>query len=409
MTWKAVFYTTALMCMAGIMLGCSGIGLNKNAPLPTLQLDGPGESSIAADSTPRPSSAGVVASGNIVAAREVNVSSGSGGIVLDLLVQAGDEVSAGQVLVRLSGGERLTAALESARLDLLSAQQAREVLDDTLGGERAAAQLRLANANQVLDDAQKKRTWRNYRNGSDSLIAAGQADLILAKDALEKAQDVYDSVSSLDDYSVTKAGALSALATAQRAYDRAVGNLNYLIAMPDPLEVAKVEAELVSARVEVDSARAGLEKLKDGPDAQAATLAEARIANAQAAVTAAQAALADLEVKAPMSGTVAVVHVEAGEWAQPGQPLLVLVDLDHLNVQTSDLSERDVAQIRVGQPATVTINAMDAEASGTVILISPLADTLGGDVIYQTTIRLDEWPEGMLPGMSVDVRIMPNP
>jgi len=36
--------------------------------------------------------------------------------------------------------------------------------------------------------------------------------------------------------------------------------------------------------------------------------------------------------------------------------------------------------------------------------ISPLADTLGGDVVYQATIDLDSIPEGLRSGMSVEVR-----
>jgi len=32
-----------------------------------------------------------------------------------------------------------------------------------------------------------------------------------------------------------------------------------------------------------------------------------------------------------------------------------------------------------------------------------VADTLGGDVVYKTTIELDDPPEGLLAGMSVDV------
>jgi multidrug efflux pump subunit AcrA (membrane-fusion protein) len=401
MKWKVVFFAFVLVFLTA---GCAGIGQNSNAPLPTVMLDNTGGSAGAATSTPRQSSGGVVASGIIVAAREVKVSPASGGIVLEMAVREGDLITAGQTLARLSGSERLTAALESARLELLSAQQARKALDDALAPARAKAQLRLATANQTLDAAQKKRTWRQYRNGSDSLINAGQADLILAKDRLEKAQTAYDSVSAQNDFSVDKAGALSALAAAQRAYDRAVGNLDYLNAMPNELEVALAEAELVSAKAEAESARIGLEKLQNGPDAEEIALAEARIGNAQAAVNAARAALADLEIKAPMNGTVGAVLVQAGEWAQPGQPLLVLIDLYQLNAQTTDLSERDVAQISLGQTASVTVKALGQGASGKVILISPLADTLGGDVIYKATIRLDMYPAELLPGMSVDIR-----
>jgi multidrug resistance efflux pump len=398
MKWKMVLCAGLLAFLAA---GCSALG-QGNAPLPTVVLDAPAASEQTTPAAPR-SSGGLTVSGEIAAAHEINVSPASAGVLVEMLVQEGEQVQAGQTLARLSGSERLAAAVQGARFELLAARQARAALDDDLEVLRANAQLRLAKANQALDDAQKKRTWRNYRNGSDSLIAAGQADLILAKDALEKAQDVYDSVSSLDDFSVTKAGALSGLAAAQRAYDRAVGNLNYLTAMPDELEVARVEAELQAAQAEVDSASAALEKLDAGADAETIALADARIASVEAALTAAQSALAELEIKAPANGTVAAVFSDAGEWAQPGQPLLTLVDLTRLNARTTDLSERDVTQISLGQPARVDVQALGETIAGTVTRISPLADTLGGDVIYTVTLTLKETPAHLLPGMSVDI------
>jgi multidrug efflux pump subunit AcrA (membrane-fusion protein) len=391
-----------LICLTGT--ACGAVRQNQNAPLPTLVLDSAGSAS----STPAPavktSGSTVVASGNIIAAKEVNLAVGASGTVLEVSVQPGDKVTKGQILARLAGSERLTAALESARLELLSAQQARNSLDDTLTEARAAAQLRLARANVALDDAQKQRLWRQYRNGSDSMIAAAQADLLVAKDRLEKAQEAYDSASPQADDSVIKAGALSALSAAMRAHDRAVANLDYLTAMPSPLEVARVEAELVVAQTEAVSAQAQFEKLRNGPDVEAVSLADERIKNAQAQVDAAQAALVTLQVMAPVDGTVGEVLIQAGEWAQTGQPLLVLVDLEHLNVETSDLSERDVARVVIGQTVTVTVKALGVDVKGHVIQISPLANTLGGDVVYTTTIALDSVPAGLLPGMSVDAR-----
>jgi hypothetical protein len=37
--------------------------------------------------------------------------------------------------------------------------------------------------------------------------------------------------------------------------------------------------------------------------------------------------------------------------------------------------------------------------------VSPTADTLGGDIVYEVTIAFDEQPEGVLGGMSADVTI----
>ena len=89
----------------------------------------------------------------------------------------------------------------------------------------------------------------------------------------------------------------------------------------------------------------------------------------------------------------------------PGQVVLTLADLSHLQVQTTDLSERDVTRVSVGQQATVYVEALDVEIGGQVVDIAPQANTVGGDVVYAVTIELDEQPPGLRWGMSVEVEI----
>ena len=80
-------------------------------------------------------------------------------------------------------------------------------------------------------------------------------------------------------------------------------------------------------------------------------------------------------------------------------------DLKRLRVETSDLSEKDVVKVAAGQPVSVRVDALGETISGEVINISPVASTLGGDVVYKTTIRLEKpYPEGLRAGMSVDVQ-----
>ena len=86
--------------------------------------------------------------------------------------------------------------------------------------------------------------------------------------------------------------------------------------------------------------------------------------------------------------------------------VVILGDLEHLRMETSDLSERDVSEVTLGQGATVYIEALNLEVGGTVVEIAPQANTIGGDVVYTVTIELDEQPEGLRWGMSVDVEIV---
>jgi multidrug efflux pump subunit AcrA (membrane-fusion protein) len=406
MTGKSRRLLMMCLLMAILMMaGCQGADEQK--PLPTLVLDNDASPATQMTQAPQGQTAGrsgeVIASGNLKAGREIKLGASAAGLVYEVQVRPGDTVTAGQTLARLGGAERLAAALAAARLELLTAEQTRQALDDHWAEEQSQAALRLARANQVLEDARTKREGRAYRRGSDSMIALAQADVILAADRLKQAEEAYNAVSNQDDASVIKAGALSAYSAAQRAKERAQANLDYLIALPDPLEVALAEAELEAAQAEADAARSELDRLQNGPNTEVISLAEARIAAAQAQVEAAAAALDELEILAPIDATVAEVNVTAGEWAAPGQTLVVLVALSHLLVETSDLSERNVARVSNGQIVTVMVKALGEKVTGKVEHISPLADTLGGDVIYRTTIRLDANPPGALPGMSVDV------
>jgi RND family efflux transporter MFP subunit len=118
-----------------------------------------------------------------------------------------------------------------------------------------------------------------------------------------------------------------------------------------------------------------------------------------------QAALALSTLTAPYDGTIAAVHVLPGELVQTGQPIITLATLDKLQIETTDLSERDIAKIKIGQKATVFIEALDAEFPATVTAIAPRAETLGGDVVFKITLAFDEQPAGLLWGMTAEVTI----
>ncbi len=103
------------------------------------------------------------------------------------------------------------------------------------------------------------------------------------------------------------------------------------------------------------------------------------------------------------------MEVVAGEFAAPGKILIILSKLTPLLVETTDLSERDVPQVKIGQTVNVFVEAIGANIPGTVKMISPTSETLGGDVVYKTTIELQDLPEGLRPGMSAEVQFEAAP
>ncbi|MCA9871643.1 MAG: HlyD family efflux transporter periplasmic adaptor subunit, partial [Anaerolineae bacterium] len=144
-----------------------------------------------------------------------------------------------------------------------------------------------------------------------------------------------------------------------------------------------------------------------GAREQDITAAEAMVAEADAALKLAQSTLDNTELRAPFAGTVTQLTVGQGEMVTPGQAVLTLADLNSLQAETTDLSERDVARVAVGQPVNVYVEALNTDITGTVLRIASQANTVGGDVVYTVVVTLDEQPAGLRWGMSVDVDIDP--
>jgi multidrug efflux pump subunit AcrA (membrane-fusion protein) len=394
-----------LLAMTSLLLtGCGILSPQSPTPLPTVVLDrGPA-------GTPLPSpalkSGGVIASGVLVPAQQAQLAAPAAGNIKALNVALGEPVKAGQVLASLAGSEKLTAALQAANLELLSAQQALATLNQNAAVASAQAQQNLANAVQALKDAQDERYRKNLARVSQSTIDQAQADLVIARDGLKTAQEAFDKVAHWAENDINRAQAASRLAAAQQKVDQLQWNLDWLLSRPDPNEVQKADAAIALAQAKLAAAQRDSDRLKAGPDPDALALARARVENAQAQVAACQAALADLEIKAPFAGTVTRVSIHAAEWVLPGQALLTLADVSKLQVETTDLSERDIPRVSLGQKASVTIKSLNQTVAGKVSAISALADSLGGDVVYQTTIDLDNQPAGLRAGMSVEVQFL---
>lgn len=132
---------------------------------------------------------------------------------------------------------------------------------------------------------------------------------------------------------------------------------------------------------------------------------EAKLQSAQASLDAAKYEFARGTLLAPFDAVVVDVNIQAGEFAQAGQVVITLAEISRMQIETTDLSERDVPAVQIGQSVNVYIEALDEQVTGKVIRISPISDTVGGDVVYPVTIELDQQPAGLLWGMSAEVEI----
>lgn len=345
----------------------------------------------------------VIADGRLNPIESAQLSFSTGGEIIAVLVKEGDSVVSGQPLVQLGNREQFQAALAAAGLELVSAEQAFDALYENSETMAAQAQQILANARDELRIAEY--TWSVQQEGnraSKSSINGAEANLILARKKLDDAQDNFGNTSSNNE--AGKALAQKNLSNAQRDYDSALRNLNWLTGRPTDIQQAMLDADVAIAQANVEAAERELQDRADGPHPNDVTLAEARLANAQAQLAAAEAALANSELTAPFAGTVAGVMTKVGEMAAPGQPAVVLADLSSWIVETDNLTEIELPQIEVGQSVTVSFDALSGvELQGTVTAIRPLFEIRQGDVTYVVKISLDENDPRLQWGMTAVV------
>jgi RND family efflux transporter MFP subunit len=340
-------------------------------------------------------------------------------------------------LARLLRGPR-PAEVSAARLDVRRAEADLETL---LGGSPEARAEAIQLAQHNVDLAQR-RLDRILAPPNPADVASAQADVRKAESDLALL------------LRPTAAAPLPAeIASARAAVDAARARLARLLAPPDPADVAAAQLELERANAElrklkagpsaaalkaaqqaVESARARFAQLlapplrsdvvaarfdvlkakadlavlraRGGPaSALDVALSRLKVVGAQRRLANARVAKALLTVRAPSRGTVTALLSIAGAPVDPLTPIASVADLDRLAVSV-DLSEFDVAQVRPGLKAVVSVDALGGKRFPGRVLFAALTGTnAGGVVTFPVRVGIPH-ARGLRPGMNVSVRII---
>lgn len=173
-------------------------------------------------------------------------------------------------------------------------------------------------------------------------------------------------------------------------------------------QFAGSQAQVAQARAVLENARTQYERAKQlfsqkfisqaALDKASADFQTAQ-AQAQASIAGAGQAAATRKfatILAPFSGVVAARHIELGEMAQPGKPLLTGFDPKDLRVEVS-VPQYKLAQVRALSRATIELPSLSRWIKAAQITIQPAADAK----THASRVRL-ELPEGLrdvYPGM----------
>jgi HlyD family secretion protein len=336
-----------------------------------------------------------------------------------ILAQA-DLVSAENTLEDL-----LNSQLQQAQA-LQAVETAQQALDDLLNPElqQALALQSIADAEQAVDLAERR--LRNLRStASQADIDAAEAQVVIAKDALDRAQENFEPHEGKPEDNLVRANFQSQLAAAQQQYDYTVRTLNALTGTASDTDIAVAEANLATAQAQLVDAQRQYERVKDGPNPADVTLLEAQLADAQrewerlkdgpdpddiavaeSRIAAAQATLNQVHIVAPFDGVITQLETKPGDQANPGTLAFRLDDFSRLLVDL-EVSEVDINQIEEGQDVTLSFDAILAKKyQGKVIEVGLVGTNIQGIVSFIVTIELLNPDQDVRPGMTSAVNIV---
>lgn len=345
-------------------------------------------------------------SGFIESSNEAKLSFGTGGKIKDISIDEGDEVKKGQVLARLDTSP-LELALTQAQVALTQAQLTRSATEyelklikdkkDPLELALLNAQINLRSAKYARDKARDVYRWPE--------VEQSQADVDKAKSFLQYALDGLADAGSANEVQIWT----NTVARAQANLDALEAKLKAQLVGYDTEEVAIKEMQVAAAEMAQTQAQENLKKLNDEiavKEVQLKFMADS-VALAQKSVGEAQRQLNEAVIVAPFDGVVARVSAEAGDTISPVNSIVHIIDLVSMKLSL-ELDEIDVPQVRPGQEAVITFDALPGKKfTGKVSTIFPLPKVVGGVVLYDVKVSFDVPKEaGVKVGMSASADIL---
>jgi len=307
-------------------------------------------SNAAADSTVKVVSVDVAqaveASGSLEVQPFASLTWNTNGVVDEVYVKAGDQVKAGDVLMKLKASS-VSSSVLSAQADLANAQKDLDTLLVSSSADLAQAVIDLRNARQAYDRAV------NYM------------------EFLERSKTTRQTQAKMFIEDVNRGGKRYAFKTK-------------VFKGPAPEDwMIEAENDLALKKAQLADAQRAYDRLKDGANAQDITAAQARIDATQATVDA-------ISVIAPFNGQVLYVKSRPNDLVATDSMALNMANLDHLYIE-AQIGESDIANVSVGDPITATLAAApDTKLTGQVAAIDPLGKLDSDLVQYKVRIEMDQ-------------------
>ncbi len=362
--------------------------------------------------------------GSLEVTQSRSVTPGVGGEVMEVLVEVGDLVEAGQELFRLDSTQldwavqRAEIALELARIALL------EIDEQSTEGDLAVARANLEVAKTNLDKlafggvtedelaatrASATAAWARYNEllagPTEARLQQLRASLERAELAVTQAQREYNEVAWRGDVGRTPQAANLQRVTidlnvAQASYNEATqparaSEVQSALAAAhraqhalNELEEGISEVDLAVGRARVAAAEATVLRIEELTTSQKS--AELRVSQALVNLEESQQRLDKAIVRAPMTGVVLALNAEEGQVIGASSLAAEIGDPSALELVVG-IPQDQVLTMSVGDPVRITrFGSDDISVLSTISKISPISLPGKGNSTFPVTIRLPE-------------------
>jgi len=458
MRWNRKHFATlaAMLILACATIGCGDIAGSK----PSVAAKRASDSDLRTASARRGDlTISAMGAGTVIIDNEIALSSDSAGELIELNVDVGGQVHAGDVVARIDE-QRAHQVLLGAESQLQQAMQelirARLSHDQLIEGPSEAEILVAKAAVKTAKEA----VAEMEQGASDAEIATAEASLALAQEAYDElvngpAQSTLRSAEIVvaqarnnlwavqmsrdaqgtdkNRESLAYDQAQVSVLNAELAVERAEMTLAALLEDATPTELlqgrARVaqalaqladlrdgdsEGELANARGRLAQAQQALDDLVDGPSDEETAISAAALDQAETvaelALREAQSALETTTITATCDATVIAVLYHVGDHVGANASVVTLADLSepHLQVYVDEL---DLEMFQVGYEVEVLFDALPNQVfTGHVTRVEPQLTSAGGLSLVQGVVALDADSYAktlsLFPGMNATVEVI---
>jgi HlyD family secretion protein len=344
----------------------------------------------------------ISANGTVNAAQSVQLSPKTAGVIKTLLVAEGDRVRQNQLLATMDDTDLQGELLQMQ--GQLNQQEAN--LQRLIAGNRpediAKAEAQLAEAEASLQQLQAGNRPQDIAQSAARLEQA-QVTLQLREIDMQRHQMLYSE------------GAIDRQTFDQKVTDRDVAQAQVREAEQDlALQNAGARPEEIDqAQARVDQQREAVAVLRAGNRSEDIDEARAKVQAARGTLQTVEAKLSDTQVTAPFDGIVLKKYADVGSFVSPSvsggtggttaSSSILQLSSDRLQVIVN-LSEAQIAQVKLGQAVSVKADAVPGENfTGKVKQIAPQASVTQNVTSFEVKVSIDAPGESALKvGMNVE-------